>query len=64
MEDSICSINNFKVRKVVFNDNKLNQLELELINELENDNIPYELGKQNNKYVIKYYSDNRIITKK
>lgn len=85
--DSITLINNFKVKKVIFNCGEFNDLEKELIKLLDKKKIKYyscikELNidnslrkltqdktigliicKKDNKYVIEYSSDKRILSR-
>lgn len=62
MGESINLVNNFKVKKVIFNNGEYNDLELELIKVLEQKNIPYyqnikELNIDNNKL---YFLNNKL----
>ena len=75
--DSITLINNFKVKKVIFNCGEFNDLEKELIKLLDKkkniDNsirkitpdktIGLIICKKDNKYVIEYSSDKRILSR-
>lgn len=62
MGEAINLVNNFKVEKIIFNNNEFNDLELELIQVLENKNIPYyqnikELNIDNNNL---YFLNNKL----
>ena len=62
MGEGINLVNEFKVEKVIFNHGKYNELELELINILEEKNIPYyqnikELAIGDNKF---YFLNNKL----
>ena len=87
MGEAINLVNNFKVKKVIFNCGPYNDLESELIKVLdkkkikyyscikelnidkniktmeENDTVGIIICKQDNEYVIKYCSDDRIIAR-
>lgn len=62
MGESINLVNNFKVEKVIFNNNDYNDLELNLINTLKENNIPYyqNIKRININNHILYFLNNKI----